>query len=46
MGHWPWDVADAQYQSIINNFGAARRLVAFQYPQMKLLWSVARDGAV
>ena len=40
MGHWPWDVADAQYKSIVDNFGAARRLAAFQYPQMKLLWSV------
>jgi outer membrane protein assembly factor BamB len=41
MGHWPWDVADEQYRSIINNFGAARRLAAFQYPQMELLWSVS-----
>jgi outer membrane protein assembly factor BamB len=41
MGHWPWDVADAQYKSIVDNFGAARRLAAYQYPQMKLLWSVA-----
>jgi len=41
MGHWPWDVADAQYKSIIDNFGAARRLAAYRYPQMKLVWSVA-----
>lgn len=41
MGHWPWDVANEQYRSIINNFGAARRLAAFQYPEMKLLWSVS-----
>ena len=41
MGHWPWDVADEHYQSIIDNFGAARTLAAFQYPEMKLLWSVS-----
>jgi len=41
MGHWPWDVANEQYRSVTNNFGAARRLAAFQYPQMKLLWSVS-----
>jgi outer membrane protein assembly factor BamB len=41
MGHWPWNVANEQYQSITNNFGAARRLAAFQYPEMKLLWSVS-----
>ncbi len=40
MGHWPWDVANEQYRSITNNFGAARRLAAFEYPAMKLLWSV------
>ncbi len=37
-GGWPWDVADAQYRGLIDNFGAARRLAAFQYPEMKLLW--------
>jgi len=40
MGHWPWNVANEQYQSIVDNFGAARRLAAFEYPEMKLLWSV------
>ncbi len=40
MGHWPWDVANEQYRSITNKFGAARRLAAFRYPEMKLLWSV------
>lgn len=37
-GGWPWDVANAQYQGVIDNFGPARRLAAFQYPEMKLLW--------
>lgn len=37
-GGWPWNVANDQYQSLIDNFGAARRLAAFQYPEMKLLW--------
>ncbi|MHC4629718.1 MAG: outer membrane protein assembly factor BamB family protein [Planctomycetota bacterium] len=41
MGHWPWNVANEQYRSITNNFGAARRLAAFKYPEMKLLWSVS-----
>ena len=41
MGHWPWNVANQHYQSIIDNFGAARRLAAFEYPEMKLLWSVS-----
>ena len=41
MGHWPWDVANEQYRSITNKFGAARRLAAYQYPEMKLLWSVS-----
>jgi outer membrane protein assembly factor BamB len=41
MGHWPWNVANEQYRSITNNFGAARRLAAFQYPEMKLLWSIS-----
>jgi len=40
MGHWPWNVADEHYRSIIDNFGAARTLAAFAYPEMKLLWSV------
>ncbi|MCP4263850.1 MAG: PQQ-binding-like beta-propeller repeat protein [Planctomycetes bacterium] len=43
MGHWPWDVANEQYRSITNKFGAARRLAAFQYPEMKLLWSVSES---
>jgi len=41
MGHWPWNVANEQYRSITNKFGAARRLAAFRYPKMKLLWSVS-----
>jgi len=41
MGHWPWDVANEQYRVITNKFGAARRLAAFQYPEMKLLWSIS-----
>jgi len=41
MGHWPWNVANEHYRSIVDNFGAARRLAAFQYPEMKLLWSVS-----
>jgi outer membrane protein assembly factor BamB len=43
MGHWPWNVANEQYRSIVNSFGAARRLAAFQYPEMKLIWSVAES---
>ncbi len=39
MGHWPWNVADEHYRTIIDNFGAARTLAAFAYPEMKLLWS-------
>ncbi len=45
MGHWPWNVANEQYRSITNNFGAARRLAAFQYPEMKPLWSVSEPEA-
>ena len=45
MGHWPWDVADAQYRPIVNNFGAARRLVCYQYPEMKQLWGVTEPDA-
>jgi outer membrane protein assembly factor BamB len=41
MGHWPWNVANEHYRSITENFGAARRLAAFQYPEMKLLWSTS-----
>ncbi|MBL7187945.1 MAG: PQQ-binding-like beta-propeller repeat protein [Phycisphaerae bacterium] len=40
MGHWPWNVANEHYRGVVNNFGAARTLAAFQYPEMKLLWSV------
>ncbi len=40
MGHWPWNIANEQYRGLIDNFGAARTLVAFQYPEMKLRWSV------
>ena len=41
MGHWPWDVADNKYRSLINNFGSAERLAAYQYPEMKLLWTIS-----
>jgi len=37
-GGWPWNVANQQYKSIIDKFGAARRLAAFRYPEMELLW--------
>jgi outer membrane protein assembly factor BamB len=43
MGHWPWNVANDQYRSITNNFGAARTLAAFRYPEMELLWSVSES---
>jgi len=43
MGHWPWNVANEHYKSIVDNFGSARRLAAFQYPEMKLLWSVSES---
>ncbi|NQT14975.1 MAG: PQQ-binding-like beta-propeller repeat protein, partial [Planctomycetes bacterium] len=39
MGHWPWNVANDQYKSIVENFGAAGTVAAFQYPEMKLLWA-------
>ncbi|MBC8876678.1 MAG: PQQ-binding-like beta-propeller repeat protein, partial [Planctomycetes bacterium] len=45
MGHWPWNVANEHYRSIVDNFGAARRLAAFQYPEMKLLWSTTETEA-
>jgi len=41
MGHWPWNIADDHYRGIVNKFGAARRLAAFRYPEMKLLWSTS-----
>jgi outer membrane protein assembly factor BamB len=41
MGHWPWNVANEHYRGIVNNFGAARTLAAFEYPEMKLVWSVS-----
>ena len=41
MGHWPWNVADEHYRGLIDNFGAAKTLAAFDYPEMKLLWSVS-----
>jgi outer membrane protein assembly factor BamB len=40
-GGWPWDVANAQYKTIIDNFGSARRLAAFRYPELQLRWSVS-----
>ena len=40
MGHWPWNVANEHYRGLVQNFGAATTLAAFQYPEMKLLWSV------
>ena len=41
MGHWPWNVANEQYKTITENFGQARTLAAFRYPEMKLLWSTS-----
>ena len=41
MGHWPWNVANDQYKTITENFGRARTLAAFRYPDMKLLWSTS-----
>ncbi len=41
MGHWPWDVANARYEPIIQNFGKATTLAAFEYPEMKLRWKVS-----
>ncbi len=38
-GNWPWDLAFKHYKGITDNFGAARRLACYQYPEMKLLWS-------
>jgi outer membrane protein assembly factor BamB len=43
MGHWPWDVANQHYEPIIQNFGKATTLVAFEYPQMKLRWHVTDE---
>jgi len=40
MGHWPWSVANQQYRGLIDNFGAARRLALYRYPEMRLVWSV------
>ena len=40
MGHWPWNIADEHYRGLVDNFGSARTLAAFTYPEMKLLWSV------
>jgi len=41
MGHWPWNIANEHYRGLVENFGTARRLAAYRYPDMKLLWSVA-----
>jgi len=46
MGHWPWNVANEHYRSIVDNFGTARRLAAFQYPEMELLWSISETEAL
>jgi outer membrane protein assembly factor BamB len=43
MGHWPWDVANRHYEPIVQNFGAATVLAAFEYPEMKLRWHVAEQ---
>ncbi|MEA3226556.1 MAG: hypothetical protein U9Q07_11450, partial [Planctomycetota bacterium] len=43
MGHWPWNVANEHYRGVVNNFGAARTLAAFRYPEMKLIWSVSES---
>lgn len=45
MGHWPWNVANDQYHPITQNFGSARTLAAFSYPEMDLLWSVTEPEA-
>jgi len=42
-GGWPWNVANQQYKSIIDKFGAARSLAAFRYPEMKLLWMASEQ---
>jgi len=44
MGQWPWKVANDQTRGMRDRFGAARRLAAYQYPEMKLLWSIAEDA--
>jgi outer membrane protein assembly factor BamB len=43
MGHWPWGVANEHYKGLVNNFGAARRLTAFRYPEMEPIWSVSES---
>ncbi|NOX56858.1 MAG: PQQ-binding-like beta-propeller repeat protein [Planctomycetes bacterium] len=43
LGHWPWNVANEQYKSVTNRFGAARWIGAYRFPEMKLLWTVRED---
>ncbi|NLS92761.1 MAG: PQQ-binding-like beta-propeller repeat protein [Planctomycetaceae bacterium] len=43
MGHWPWDVANTQYEPIVQNFGKATTLAAFEFPEMKLRWQVTEQ---
>ncbi len=45
LGHWPWNVANDQYRGVTNNFGAARRLVAYAYPEMTRRWNVSESQA-
>ena len=44
-GNWPWDVADAQYSPVVENFGQARRLAAFEYPRDEAPMELQRAGA-
>ena len=44
-GHWGWETVEEQYRNIVNNFGPARRMAAYQYPEMKLLWSTQEAEA-
>lgn len=44
MGHWPWNVANEHYKSIVNKFGSARTLAAYRYPEMELLWHVTESN--
>ncbi|MHC4119577.1 MAG: outer membrane protein assembly factor BamB family protein [Planctomycetota bacterium] len=45
MGHWPWNVANEHYRGLVNNFGAARTLAAFRYPEIEPIWSVSEPEA-
>ena len=45
MGHWPWNIANTHYRVIVENFGEARTLAAFKYPEMELLWTITESDA-